>query len=212
MVWVKICGITREIDAAVSVEAGADALGFNFFAPSPRAVTPDAAKSIIATLPSQVTPVGLFVNAPLEEVQRIAELCGIQTIQLHGEESPEYCRGVGLDIIKVVRVKDGESLAGLDAFEVKAFLLDTYSADRPGGTGQSFNHSLVAKAKASGRPIIVAGGLTPETVASVVLATQPFGVDVASGVESAPGIKDPLKVREFINRAKAAAVEAIHEP
>jgi phosphoribosylanthranilate isomerase len=162
-------------------------------------------------LPSDVTPVGLFVDAPLDDVRRTADFCGIRTVQLHGQEPPEYCQNVGLEVIKAIRVKGAESLSVLNDYEVKAFLLDSYSADTHGGTGKTFDHDLVAQAKASGHLIVVAGGLTPETVASVVQRTKPYGVDVASGVESAPGIKDPPKVRAFIERAKATDVEMIHE-
>lgn len=211
MVWVKICGITRAQDAHVAVEAGADALGFNFYAPSPRSLDPDLAREIIAGLPTAVKPVGLFVDAPMGEVRRVAGLCGIHTVQLHGSESPTYCMELGLEVIKAVRVKDAESLERLEDYQVAAFLLDTYSSSLAGGTGSIFDHHLVSLAKASGRPVIVAGGLTPETVASVVRETRPYGVDVASGVESSPGVKDPQKVRDFIARAKEASMEKIHE-
>lgn len=211
MVWVKICGITRKEDAVVAADAGADALGFNFYEPSPRYIDPEVARDIISVLPGGVTPVGLFVDAPLEEVRETAELLGLRTVQLHGGESPEYCREVGLEVIKAVRVRDAGSLDGLKDYDVKAFLLDAYSSDLMGGTGRTFDYDLVAEAKASGRHIIVAGGLTPETVSSVVEKTRPYGVDVASGVESSPGFKDPPKVRAFIERAKATDVETIHE-
>lgn len=211
MVWVKICGITRKVDAEVAVEAGADALGFNFYTPSPRAVDPQVAREIAAGLPQAVTPVGLFVDAPLEEVVETAELCGLGTVQLHGQEPPDYCLRVGLKVIKAVRVKDAESLSALKDYDVEAFLLDAFSPELVGGTGRVFDHDLVALAKDSGRPIILAGGLTPETVASAVRATRPFGVDVASGVEESPGVKDHAKVRAFVERAKATDVEMIHE-
>lgn len=211
MVWIKICGITRAADADVAVEAGADALGFNFYASSPRAIDPHRARDIIAALPDGVTPVGLFVDAPIEELQRLSALCGFGTVQLHGGESPAYCREVGLEVIKAVRVEDAGSLAALGDYDVSAFLLDAFDPDTAGGTGKPFDHRLVEQAKAAGRPIIVAGGLTPETVAAVIRDTRPYGVDVASGVESAPGVKDHAKVRAFIERAKTAEAEVIHE-
>lgn len=211
MVWVKICGITRKEDAVVAVDAGADALGFNFYKASPRYIEPNLARDIISALPGSVMPVGLFVDAPLEEVRETAELLGLRTVQLHGVESPEYCRELRLEVIKAVRVRGPESLDGLKDYDVKAFLLDAYSSDLAGGTGRTFDYDVVSKAKATGRPIIVAGGLTPETVSFVVEKTRPYGVDVASGVESAPGLKDAPKVRAFIERAKATDVEAIHE-
>ncbi len=213
MVWVKICGITGGADAAVAVEAGADALGFNFYAQSPRAIEPQLARDIIAGLPEYVTPVGLFVDAPLEEVKKLSAMCGFRMVQLHGQESPEYCRKADLDVIKAVRVKDSGSLADLPRYEVAAFLLDAFDPDLAGGTGKGFDYHLVeeAKEKAAGRPIIVAGGLTAENVGEAVRATRPYGVDVASGVEAAPGVKDQEKVRAFIERAKAAEAETIHE-
>jgi phosphoribosylanthranilate isomerase len=211
MIWVKICGIMRKYDAQVAVEAGVDALGFNFYSKSPRAVEPRLAREIIEGLPNTVTPVGLFVDAPLEQIRKTAELCGFQTVQLHGNESPGYCNKIGLQIIKAVRVKDAKSLASLKDYDVKAFLLDTYSPGLAGGTGRPFDHQLVELAKTVGRAIIVAGGLTPDTVTSVIRVTRPYGVDVASGVESSPGVKDPVKVRAFVERAKATDVEMIHE-
>lgn len=211
MVWVKICGITRKEDAVVASDAGADALGFNFYKPSPRYIDPELARDIISALPATVTPVGLFVDSPLEEVRETARLVGLRTVQLHGDETPDYCREVGMEVIKAVRVRDAGSLEVLKDYDVKAFLLDAYSSDLVGGTGRTFDYDLVAKAKEVGRPIIVAGGLTPETVSSVIEKTRPYGVDVASGVESSPGFKDPPKVRAFIERAKATDVETIHE-
>jgi phosphoribosylanthranilate isomerase len=204
VVWVKICGITRPEDAALAAEAGADALGFNFWHASPRSLEPERARQIIVGLPPEVTPVGVFVDSALDELRAVAELCGLRVVQLHGQESPDYCKKTGLEVIKAIRVRDEESLKALDDYDVFAFLLDAYMETQPGGTGRGFDHRLVERAKARGRPVIVAGGLKPETVASVIRATRPFGVDVASGVEASPGVKDPKKVRAFIERAKAA--------
>jgi phosphoribosylanthranilate isomerase len=207
MIQVKICGITRLEDAQAAVDAGADALGFVFYPPSPRYVTPEQAEQIVQTLPPFVTTVGLFVDAALDIINDTAARCGLDRIQLHGRETPEYCRQVTRPVIKAVRIKDAASLAHVPDYKVSAYLLDTYvEGALPGGTGASFSWELAARAKPFG-PVILAGGLTPENVEVAIVQTRPYGVDVSTGVERAPGIKDHQKVREFIARAKAAALE-----
>jgi phosphoribosylanthranilate isomerase len=206
MVQVKICGITSLEDAQAAVEAGADALGFVFYPPSPRCVTPEQAEQIIRRLPPFVTTVGLFVDVPLDTVQDIALWCGLDRVQLHGREPPEFCARVNRPVIKAFRIKNADSLADLPGYRVAAYLLDAYvEGALPGGTGASFAWELAAHAKPYG-PVILAGGLTPENIAAAITQIQPYGVDVSSGVECAPGIKDHRKVREFIQRAKAAAL------
>jgi phosphoribosylanthranilate isomerase len=200
---VKICGITSIADALHAADCGADALGLNFYSKSPRYVTAEQAREIIGELPPFVTPVGLFVNHPAEEIRRIAEFCGLGTVQLHGDEGPEDCRLAPLRVIKALRVRDESSLAGLDRYPADAVLLDAWSAARYGGTGHTFNWQLAARA-ARKWCIILAGGLTPENVADAVRTVRPFAVDVSSGVESAPGKKDPRKVAAFIRNAKRA--------
>ena len=202
MVKVKICGITNLDDALLAIEAGADALGFVFFEESPRYLPPPKAAAIIAKLPPFVQTVGLFVGADPEQVNWTADFCGIDLIQLHGDEPPDYCIDINRRVLKAIRMKDATSLVQLPRYQVAGYLLDAWVPGVPGGTGQSFNWDLAVEAKKYG-PIILAGGLTPENVAAAVATVAPHGVDVSSGVEAAPGRKDPQKVREFIRRAKA---------
>jgi phosphoribosylanthranilate isomerase len=201
MVRVKICGITSVEDALVAVAAGADALGFVFHPPSPRYVTPERAGEIIAALPPFVQTVGLFVNAPLSEVNEVADRCGLDLVQLHGDETPQYCAAVRRRVLKAFRVKDLTSLEPIPEYRCAAYLLDAWSPDSYGGTGRTFNWELAREAKRFGA-IVLAGGLTPENVAEAIAQVAPYGVDVSGGVEAAPGRKDPDKVRAFIRRAK----------
>ena len=201
MTKVKICGITSLEDALMAVEAGADALGFVFFDQSPRFIEPGRAARIIAELPPFVQVVGLFVNASLDFVNLTADSCRLDIVQLHGEESPSYCQAVRRRVMKVFRVRGMESLAPMADYQVAAFLLDAYSPNAYGGTGASFDWDCALAAKGHG-PIVLAGGLDPDNVASAVARVVPYGVDVSSGVESSPGRKDAEKVRRFIREAK----------
>lgn len=204
MVSVKICGITSVEDAQAAVAAGADALGLVFYPPSPRYVTPEHARHIIRTLPPFVTTVGLFVDVPAAMVHDIASRCGLDRVQLHGRETPEFCRLIVPPVIKAFRIQSASSLAHLPSYQVSAFLLDAYvEGALPGGTGASFAWELAAQAKPYG-PVILAGGLTPENVAAAIVQIRPYGVDVSTGVEQSPGVKDHAKMRRFIARAKAA--------
>lgn len=201
MIRVKICGITRAIDAARAVEAGADALGFNFWKGSKRYVAPAVARKLIAQLPPFVSAVGIFVDAEEDEVRRIAELTGIGVIQFHGDEPVSLSRRFELPVIKAVRVSSAQALAGVKRWPGQVIpLLD---AAEGGGTGRSFDWRLLGRARL-GRRFILAGGLTPENVAEAIHRARPFAVDVASGVESAPGVKDPKKLVRFIRAAKGA--------
>ena len=200
---VKICGITSLEDALMAVEAGADALGFVFFDKSPRHMEPERAARIIAGLPPFVQVVGLFVNAELDFVNATADSCGLDIVQLHGDESPAYCQLVRRRVMKAFRVRGMESLVPMKDYSVAAFLLDAYSPNAYGGTGACFDWDCAVAAKAGGR-IILAGGLDPDNVASAVSKVAPYGVDVSSGVELSPGRKDPEKVRRFIQEAKKA--------
>ena len=204
MVRIKICGITNLSDAMTAVELGADALGFVFFEGSPRYIKHGEAGTIIKNLPSFVTTVGVFVNERPEQIERIINLTGIDVVQLHGDEPPEMCN-ISRRIIKAIRVKSLESLEPLKDYKdkVSAFLLDTYTPDIFGGTGQKFNWDIAVYAKQFGR-IILAGGLTPDNVAEAVRQVRPYGVDVSSGVESERGKKDHKKMKLFIERAKGA--------
>ena len=203
MVKIKICGITNIDDALHAADRGADALGFVFFEKSPRCISPEQAEEIIAELPPFVTAVGLFVNEAPERIDEIAGYCGLDVLQLHGDESPQECGGHSRRVIKALRVKDADSLASLGEYSVAAILLDAWVAGSYGGTGRRFDWELAARAADSHR-IILAGGLSPRNVAEAVRAVQPYGVDVSSGVEADPGRKDPAKVAAFIRRAKMA--------
>jgi phosphoribosylanthranilate isomerase len=205
VVRIKICGVTREEDALAAVRLGADALGFNFWPGSRRHLTPAAARLIIERLPPLVTTVGVFVNQPEAEMRAIAAETGIQVFQLHGDEPPELCARMPLPVVKAIPVDQVRTLSRLLSYEVSAFLLDTPSRGY-GGTGQPFDWSL-AEGVSEVAPVILAGGLTPENVANAVRAVRPYAVDVASGVESSPGVKDMDRMSRFV-----AAVREVRLP
>lgn len=192
---IKICGITRLKDALLAVDLGADALGF-IFAESPRKADPHVVRSIVSSLPPFVDAVGVFVDEDRETVRETAALCGLDRVQLHGNESPDYCRSLGLKALKVIRVKDETSIASMVDYRgaVQGFLLDTYLKGLPGGTGKTFNWELALQAKTHG-PVILSGGLGPDNISKAVEAVKPYGIDVSSGVEASPGIKDPDKLK-----------------
>ena len=202
MTRIKICGITNIDDALMSIDAGADALGFNFVPGTPRYLKDTtAAAQLIDQLPPFITTVGLFVNAAPELIQSIADECHLDMLQLHGEESPQFCQGFNRRVIKAVRIKDESSCSHLSDYRVSGYLLDTYVKGALGGTGVVFDWELAIKAKQYGR-IVLAGGLDPDNVASAVQQVRPYGVDVSSRVEASPGRKDPLKVRTFIQNVR----------
>ena len=217
MTRVKICGLTNLADAQAAIGAGADLLGFNFYRHSPRHITPEAAAGIIAELRGRsghyVNPllfqcVGVFVNASLEEVLAIQSLCGLDLLQMSGDETPEYMQAAGARAFKALRPPtpaaaqaDLSGFAPLSGAREPTFLLDASHAQLYGGTGKTADWAL-ARAIASQYPILLAGGLTPLNVASAIGTVQPWGVDVASGVERAPGVKDSNKMRDFIQAAK----------
>jgi len=202
-VKVKICGITSLGDGLAAAEAGADAIGFVFYESSPRSVSIETASGISHELPP-VLKAGVFVNATEEFVRQAMARCGLELLQFHGEESPEYCLQFGLKCMKAFRIRDAASLRALANYQTDAWLLDAYASEQFGGTGQTLNWDLARDAKRLGRPIYLAGGLTPGNVAEAVRKVRPYGVDVSSGVEASPGIKDRAKVRAFIEAAKAA--------
>jgi phosphoribosylanthranilate isomerase len=201
---VKICGITNLADALAAVEAGADALGFNFYEKSPRHVSLKTAGEISRQLPPFVMRIGLFVNAPEELVTRAIGECSLTLLQFHGDEPPEFCTQFGLMSMKAFRIRDAESLKEIPNYQTDAYLLDAFSPAARGGTGEKFNWDLAIEAQKFGKPIFLAGGLTPENVADAVRKVRPFGVDVSSGVELSPGKKDAEKVRAFIQAVRAA--------
>ena len=208
---IKICGVTNRDDALAAVDAGADALGFIFHEPSPRNLSRAAAANIIRELPPFVARVGVFVDASEEFVRQTAAECGLDTLQFHGDEPPEFCRKFSLKIIKAFRVRNAESLLPLPDYETDAWLLDSFVPEKSGGTGATFNWDLAAEVKKLGRPLILAGGLTPENVAQAVRKVRPYAVDISSGVESSPGCKDHSKVRQFVQAAKEAADKQVGE-
>lgn len=204
-VRIKICGVTNIADAVAAVDAGADALGFMFFENSKRNVLPAQAAEIIRELPPFVSKVGVFVNATKEFVRSTVEMSGIDTLQFHGEEPPQFCAQFGLKTIKAFRIRDRESLHDCSAYRNSAWLLDSYVDGAHGGTGVAFNWDVAAEATRLSRMIILAGGLKVETVGDAVRKVRPYALDVSSGVESMPGKKDHAKIREFIAAARAAA-------
>jgi phosphoribosylanthranilate isomerase len=201
---VKICGVTRLEDALLAARLGADALGFNFWPGSKRHVTPAVAQAIISRLPPFVTPVGVFVNQSEGEMRAIAAETGIQMFQLHGDEAPELCSRLPLPVVKAIPVDQVATLSRLLSYEVRAFLLDTPSRGY-GGTGRPFDWSL-AEGVSEVAPVILAGGLTPENVAEAVRAVRPWAVDVASGVESSPGVKDADRMSRFVNAVREVPI------
>ncbi len=205
MVKVKICGITNLEDALAAIAAGADALGFVFHPLSPRHVSPELAAEIIRSLPPFVQTVGLFVDQNLPLLNATADQCGLDLIQLHGEETPEYCQAVQRRVIKAFRVKDSSTLDSLLRYHVSGYLLDAWSPAAHGGTGQTFNWEIAAEAVKRGQRIILAGGLTPENVSEAITQVGPYAVDVSSGVESAPGRKDSDRIRTFIEHVRRIA-------
>lgn len=204
-VRVKICGITNIADAFAAIEAGADALGFVFYKASPRSITPEKASEIIRKIPPLLSTVGVFVNENPVKIKKIINVTRIDVVQLHGEEPPDMCELISNRIIKAFRVKSLESLDPLINYKnkVSAFLLDTYTPDIFGGTGQIFNWDIAIDAKQFGQ-IILAGGLTPDNITSAVKRVRPHAVDVSSGIESEKGKKDHKKMKLFIQKAKEA--------
>ncbi|HJR06159.1 MAG TPA: phosphoribosylanthranilate isomerase [Pyrinomonadaceae bacterium] len=205
MVKVKVCGITNLEDALAALEAGADALGFNFYARSPRYIAPEDARRIIRALPASMFCVGVFVNeVDAETVAGKAETAGVAAVQLHGDESPEYCAALGVHrVIKALRV--GEDFAPEQAaqFPSESILLDAYSPRARGGTGETFDWELARRTRELVAQLYLAGGLTPDNVASAITAVRPFAVDVCSGVELAAGQKDAVRMRAFVAAVRA---------
>lgn len=202
-VRVKICGVRRLEDALLAARLGADAIGFNFWPRSRRFLAPAAAGEIVCSLPPGVLAFGVFVDPTRAELLEAVASSGVGAVQLHGDEPPALCVGLPVPAVKAIRVTGGHSLAQLASYEVRAFLLDS---DSPGygGSGTTFDWSLAAEV-ARELPVLLAGGLRPENVGDAVRAVRPLGVDVASGVESAPGEKDAARLEAFIRCAKEAS-------
>jgi phosphoribosylanthranilate isomerase len=200
----KICGITRVEDALAAVAAGADAIGLVFYAKSPRAVSPEQAAAIVQALPPFVTSVGLFVNMPRDQLQALLRQVPLDLLQFHGDESPADCEGYGRPYIKALRVRPDEDLAATIAnySGARGILLDTFVEGVPGGTGATFDWSLVPSDIA--KPIILAGGLGASNVAAAIRQVRPYAVDVSGGVEASKGIKDANKIRVFVQAVHGA--------
>jgi phosphoribosylanthranilate isomerase len=207
MTAVKICGITDAGDARRSVELGAWALGMIFWPGSARRCGLEEAEAIASELRRRVELAGVFVDAPLDEVARVADLCSLSLLQLHGSEGPAYCREAerrsGCKVIKAARVRDASQIQALRPYRVDYHLLDAYSPASPGGTGESFNWELARLHRGPAR-LILSGGLTPDNVAEAVAVARPFAVDSASGTEAEPGRKDPAKVEAFFREVATA--------
>ena len=199
---VKICGVTNVADGQAAAEAGADMIGLNFYEKSPRYLTVAQAVEISRALPPFVMRVGVFVNPEEALVTRAIGECNLSLLQFHGDETSEFCTQFSLMSMKALRVRDAETLNELANFQTDAFLLDAHSKSGLGGTGEKFNWDLAVEAQKFGKPIFLAGGLTPDNVVEAVRKVRPFAVDVSSGVESAPGKKDHAKVKAFIEAAK----------
>jgi phosphoribosylanthranilate isomerase len=202
MTWIKICGITNIEDALNAASLGVDAVGF-IFAPSPRRVGPAVAKKIIFPLPKTLLKVGVFVDEDPKEVLRVAEYCGLNTLQFNGEESPEYCQKFFHTVFKAIHIRDFENLKDVKRYHDVSILLDSYSPIQAGGTGKPFQWEVALEAKEKTN-FILSGGLNPLNVREAIMKVRPFGVDVCSGVESAPGKKDLSKMIEFVKEVKEA--------
>lgn len=202
---IKICGITSQDDALAAANAGADMIGM-IFSQSPRMISKEKAKEISAVLPKKIEKVGVFVNEKSETINTIFKDCALDYVQLHGDESPEFCRKVQGKTIKVFRIAKAEDLLQIKNYNniCTAIMLDTFVAGKPGGTGKTFDWKLARAAKnLTGLPIFLSGGLTPRNVKQAIETVQPYAVDVCSGVESAPGKKDRQLIELFIKNSKS---------
>lgn len=203
---VKICGITRVEDAVAAANAGADAIGLVFYAPSPRAVTVEQAQKIVAAIPPFVSVVGLFVNAPKAEIESVLSQVRLDILQFHGDETAEDCEQINLPYYKAIRVKAGTNLiqCAQQYRTAKALLLDAFSEAAMGGTGQTFDWNLIPANLP--KPVILAGGLNAENVGLAIRQVQPYAVDVSGGVEAGKGIKDAVKIAAFMQGVSNAAL------
>jgi phosphoribosylanthranilate isomerase len=205
---IKVCGITRLNDAMAAAAVGVDGLGFIFVKQSPRYIEPEQVREIVRQLPPFVDAVGVFLNEEATVVDEIARYCGLTLVQLHGDETPAYCRSLPRQVLKVVRVGPDFDQDILRSYEegVHAFLFDTFHKELAGGTGRTFDWDLIAALKPH-RPVILAGGLHAGNVAEAIRQVKPYAVDVNSGVESAPGIKDFIRLQQFVDMIRKADAE-----
>jgi phosphoribosylanthranilate isomerase len=205
MTLIKICGITNLDDALAAVAAGADALGFNFYKPSPRYITPRNAREIIDQLPGELMTVGVFVNEETpESVRNIATEAGVAAYQLHGDESPGYCRELAdRFVIKTLAVSTNFDSQMVHAYDTEAIMLDTKDNALRGGTGRWFDWSIAKQVNQLGRKLFLAGGLSPDNIAEAIETVRPYAVDACSALEDKPGIKNHARVRAFIDLARS---------
>jgi phosphoribosylanthranilate isomerase len=207
MTLVKICGITNLEDALAAVDAGADMLGFNFYSRSPRYIEPSAARLIIDQLPEVVVSAGVFLNHAAEEIERIVSTTGVRVLQLHGDESPQYCENLRLNGCQVMKVfNSGKSFAPdrIRKYEVQLIMVDAAAGSVRGGTGQLSDWSQARQARELFPRVFLAGGLSPENVGAAINEVAPFGVDACSSLELTPGKKDHARVRDFVAAVRAA--------
>ena len=202
MTFIKICGITNIDDAVAAVAAGADALGFNFYHPSPRYIAPQSAREIIDQIPSSVLTVGVFVNE--EAAMRIAAEAGVTALQLHGDESPNYCREVAAEhyVIKAFAVSAGFNVDVINSYETEAIMLDTRHKDLRGGTGKVFDWSIAQQVSRLVPKLFLAGGLSPENIEEAIETVRPYAVDACSALEDKPGKKNHARMRAFIKTVR----------
>lgn len=207
---VKFCGITSIKDRDNAITAGADAIGLVFFKDSPRFVTLEEAERIVKDIPPFISVAGVFVNEDLRFIEECVERCGLNAVQLHGDEDVKYCLKFkslnlkGVKLIKAIRVKDRESLSEIENCPSDAIILDAYRKGLYGGTGQGFDRSLAIIAKEYGKNIIISGGLTPDNVREIIKEVKPYGVDVSSGIESSPAEKNIELMERFIEEVRRA--------
>ena len=195
---IKICGITNPRDAEAAVELGVDALGF-IFAKSPRQIDPQEARDIIMMLPPFIKTLGVFVNEDAEKIREIVAFCGLDMIQFHGDEAPGVCQDFMPHAIKAFQLQDHANLEQIKPYQgkVRAVLFDTYSKEKRGGTGKTFDWNLAVKGKAFGIPVILSGGLSPFNIKEAIATVKPYAVDVNSGVEERPGKKDHALMKQI---------------
>ena len=198
-----MCGITRLEDAESAIAAGADALGFVFYPPSPRYIEPERAAEIIAKLPAFITSVGLFVNETSTTINEIIQLTELDLLQFHGDEKPEFCQQFSRPFIKAIRMKNEVNLhETINNFSAsKGILLDSYIKGTPGGTGETFNWERIPNDLS--KPVILAGGLNPENIITAINQVKPYAVDVSGGIEEQPGVKSAKKIKDFMNQVKS---------
>ncbi len=203
MTLIKICGITNLNDAHAAVEAGADILGFNFYKPSPRYIAPENAREIINTLPDSILTVGVFVNeGSPDAVRSIADQSGVKAVQLHGDESPDYCRALN-SVIKTFSVSGSFDIKQLESYEVDAIMLDTKDNRLRGGTGRVFDWSIAQQVSRLIPKLYLAGGLSTENIAEAIEMVQPYAVDACSSLEDKPGIKNHERMRVFVSKVRS---------